>query len=119
MLTGRAHRHDFGTVLSKKHGKLGCPWWRGPTIPDRHLSGALMLKILLFMESEKDEMTGFSELKRTFTVPMEINYVRSKQVNFPCMCVFSRDLTHILKLDAIHSTNIWIFRRSYAGYELQ
>ena len=47
---------------------------------------------------------GFSELKRTFTVPMEINYVRSKQVNFPCMCVFSRDLTHILKLDAAHST---------------
>ena len=60
---------------------------------------------------------GFSELKRTFTVPMEINYVRSKQVNFPCMCVFSRDLTHILKLDAIHSTNIWIFRRSYAVLE--
>ena len=34
---------------------------------------------------------GFSELKRTFTVPMEINYVRSKQVNYPCINAFSRD----------------------------
>ena len=37
---------------------------------------------------------GFSELKRTFTVPKEINYVRSEQVNFPCgttFLIFSHD----------------------------
>ena len=40
----------------------------------------------------------FSELKRTFTVPKEINYVRSKQINFPWCVSFLVISTHLLTM---------------------
>ena len=41
---------------------------------------------------------GFSELKRTFTVPKEINYVRSKQINFPWCVSYLVISTHLLMM---------------------